>query len=331
MEDLKLQVLREFEVIPKRIIKEKSYYICKTDKGNRIVKKSFDTKENLEFQNEVKVHLYDNGFRNIDVFSISRNRKPYVEIENNIYVMTEMKEAKESNYSDRDGFLKVVKEVARFHRIGKGINFGGEIFYQCEGIIEKSTRNLQELSAIRKKLKTQRKLLDFDVLFLKNYSYYEEELRETIAILENSEYIEEKSKAKERGQICHNLLKEENVLQIKEGVYISSFSKIEVGSKLQDIAMLIQRHRKSAGEEAMSIQEIVENYSEENEITKEESKILYGILKYPEKYMKIVNQYYSKKRSWIPNAINNRMGVIVDSKGSYEKYIKKFGLEFFVE
>ena len=323
MEELKLQVLREFEVTAKRIIKEKSYYICNTDKGVKIVKKTFDTRESIIFQNKIKNHLYENGFRNIDMFKLSKAEIPYVEMGGEIYVMTEFVEGRESNFWEKEEFLRVVKEVAKMHKVGQGIKFDNEIFYREENLIKKSEKNLSEMKAIRKRISSQKKILDFDVLFLNNYNYYEEQLKETIEILKSNRYIEEKECAENRIQICHNLLKEENIQQTKEGIRIGSFSKVNIGSKIQDIAMLVQRHRKST-REAIDIEEIIEVYNSENESMEEERKILYGILKYPEKYMKVVNQYYSKKRSWVPGAINNRMETIIESQREYKKYIENF-------
>lgn len=331
MEDLNPQVLEQFGIKCKNIVKDKSCYICRTDEGNKLVKRVFDSKESLIFQNEIKVYLYENGYTNVDMFSSSTSGMPYVSIERDTYVMTDLLEGVELDFKDEKLFLNTVKEMARLHKVGTEINFKNKIYYESDNLIDKSKKNLVELEIIKKKLKKQKKLLDFDVIFLKNYDYYKGQLEETIKILESSNYIEEKKIAENKNQFCHNLLKEENILLAREEVYIGGFSKAVVGTRLKDVAMLIQRHKKYAEEVAIPIEKIVEVYSLENELSERDLKILKGILKYPQKYMKIINQYYIKKRSWAPSAINNRIERLVNRKNEYEEYLSKFGLEFFTE
>ncbi len=322
MDDLNIQVLQGFGIRAKRIIKEKSYYICNTNMGYRVIKKSFDTSDNIAFQHKIKEHLYSLGFINTDRYYLSNYKKPYVEYDNNNYVMTDLFDYREADFSDNREFEQIIKNVALMHKFSKGIDFNCKVNYGNDNVVDLYKKNIIELTNIKKRINNQRKFSDFDVLFIKNYKFYLEQLQDAVELLEKSSLKKYIKKAKTQLCICHNLLKEENILLDGEIMYILNFSQSYVGYSLFDIVSLIQRYLKYTPIKRLSIYNIFDIYDKYNPLEKEEIEIIYPLLKYPNKFIKLCSQYYSKKRTWTPSAITNRMENIVNTRDYYYSYLE---------
>ena len=327
MEDLNMQILLEFEVKPRRIVKEKSYYICHTDKGIRLVRKSFDTCEHIMFQYRVKEHLAqfdqaDNKNIRTDRYYCSAAGKPYVSFEDNIYVMTDMFPYQESDLGKIEEIEKIIEATAIFHIYARNVKMDDANKYFGENdLVGRYKKNVAELNSIKKKIGIQKRMSDFDVLFIKNFHYYMNDLQKAIEILEKTNLQSYINKARARGQVCHNLLKEENIFYHNELLYILGFSHAALDYNLYDVCNVIQRHVKDMPQKPHSIHRLLELYHQSNPIQAEEVEILYALLKYPHKFIKICNQYYSRKRTWTPSVLNNRIQHLIAGQKAYADFI----------
>ncbi len=316
-----MQVLQGFRIRPKRIVKEKSYYIISTDKGSRVIKKCMDTKGHLLFQNEIKEFLHRSGFKNVDRFYLSTQSTPFFEYDENIYVMTDHFNFKESVFSDNEDFVKIIKTVSEFHKVSANIDFKNESYYGNENLTTTYKKQIIEIETIKKGIRQRGKLSDFDVLFLKNYDHYMELMKESLQLLEKTKLSVALAYSKNAKTISHNLLKEEHLLIDHDKVYITGFSQACIDYQIFDVCAIIQRYAKNLPLEHFGVYDILELYDKTNPIAKEDVEILYPILIYPNKFVKICKQYYAKKRSWTPSAIINRMSEVIDSKEKYENFV----------
>lgn len=322
MDDLNSAIFRGFSIKIKNIVKNKYYYICNTDKGYIVIKKTFDKSENILFQHEIKEHLYNSGFTNIDRFLLSTNEKPYFSLGNATYVATNYINYNEADFSNKSQFEDIIKNIAIMHKLLINIKFSDIILYSESDIVHGYQSSLQNFNSIKKRIAAQSKLSDFDVIFLKNYSFYNKVILESIDILNSTNIKEQMLTAKKNNMVSHNLLKEENILIDNNLVYITNFLNSNISPQILDISFLIRRYMKVFQEDNFSINEIVHIYSKYNDtFTQEDFKILYPLLKFPYKYLKICSQYYSKKRTWVPSAIINRMESLISNKELSEQYI----------
>ncbi len=323
MDDLNIHVLQGFGIRAKRIMKEKSAYILSTDKGYKMIRKSFDTCDSISFQHEIKEFLAKKGFLFTDRFDMSVNCKPYIEYDNNIYTMTSVFDFKEADFFDKTLFIKIIEQIATFHKVAQKINFSSKVHYGDSQIIETYKKNLEELNIIKKKISSQKRFSDFDVLYIKNYNYYKEQIETTIELLEKTKVKRYLQMARLNNTICHGLLKEENILTDNPNVYIINFSNASIGYSLFDLCNIIKRYVKNLPQNYLTISEIIDIYSKINPLEQEELSILYPLLLFPHKFIRICGQYYSKKRTWTPSAIANRMETVVNSKEAYHEYVKQ--------
>ncbi len=333
MEDMSSFVLKGFGVKCRKIVKEKTYYICNTDKGIKVVKKSLDNSSRITFQHEIKESLYNKGFLYTDRFNLSVQNKPYVTFNDSIYTMTDLYDFKEISFEDNKQVENAVATVAKMHRSSEDIKYSCEPFYNDEDTVSVFKKSMLDFKATKKTIKGQKRLSDFDVIFLKNYEFYIDQISNSIALLEKTKLDYYNKRSVERNIICHNLLKEENILLDGESVYIITFSQACIDYYLFDLVKLIGRYIKNmvstpqSLKGALPISEILNIYGKINPLTNEEIHILYALLSYPGKYLKLCEQCYSKKRSFIPGAIVNRLEEIINNQLMTKWYINCLGKE----
>jgi len=320
VEDLNAQVLQGFGVRAKRIVKEKSYYICSTDEGYRVIRKSADTRAHIAFQHALKEQLYERGFSGTDRYYPTADGVPFFEFGDNAYVMTGLFKHREADFGNVADLEKVMRQVAAFHNVARGLKFE-QPFYGNENVLESLRKQATEIDGIKKLIGQRSRLSDFDVVFLKNYEGYRRLMRESLQILEGTRLSQLKAVAKAENAVCHNLLKEEHLLIDGNNMNLIGFSQAAVDYFVFDLCAVIQRYAKNRNKAHMNIGSVLELYDKHRPLTKDDALILLGLLKYPSKFVKICRQYYSKKRTWTPSAIINRLEGIVEGKEAYDRFV----------
>ncbi len=318
MEELNSAVLRGFGLKAKKIVREKAFYICNTNVGYRVIKKSFDDCQSILFQHQLKEHLYAKGFWNTDRFFLSVNNDPYFIFSDDIYVCTELFDYREVNFSDHTEFLHIVEEVARFHSLARELTFDRPIVSNYPK--EEYSKAFNELQSIKRSINSQKRLSDFDVHFLKNYNYYLDKVKISMELFKNPVFMELLESSLQAGTVSHGRLKEENIL-IDNEIYLTKFSDARIGEQMMDLCSLIQRHVKYS-DQPVPLDRVLEAYSRFISINESRRELLVYLLIYPEKYVSICRQFYSKKRTWTPSALATRIEDIINSRDKFEAYLK---------
>ncbi len=318
-------VLHNFGFKAKKIIKEKSYYICSTERGIKVVRKSFDSCEHIMFQHEVKEQLFANGFAFTDRFYLSQQNTPYVQTDDGVYIMTGLFDYREVSFTLKSDAVLAASALSLFHVSSRGEKTSGQLFCGSENTLSTFKKGEEYLASIKKGLSSQKRLSDFDVLFLKSYEFYMAKIHEAIALLDDNLLEEKRRQAQKQNNVCHGLVKEENVLLNGNDVYFVGFSAASIDYGLFDLSKLIKRILKSISsandKTVVPVQDVLTAYDKNIRLEKEEIVLLHALLKYPSRFLKICGQYYSKKRSFTPNAINNRMEALVSNKEIQDWYI----------
>lgn len=334
MDELNAQIFYGFGLKLRKITKNKSRFICLTDKGLKVIQRINGQPLNeflnrIVFQHKVKEHLYANGFYT-DRFDLSIKGQPFYIYNGGIYVSTSYLQSSESNFSDRTSFKKIVSKVAVMHSILKTFNAYDTDTIDTADTIEKNYFNadeiynsvLEKMSCIKKNISKYKQLSDFDVMYYKNYDYYINQLDLWHEAIIKSNYEAMQHYAVENKFVAHNLLKEEYILMDRDEVYITNFLESSCDHYLVDLCSLIKRHFKADPYNPVSISEILKIYSGTVPLSSDEIKALYALFMFPDKFIKICSQYYAKKRTWIPSAFISRIEFTIKTQDIYNKFIE---------
>ncbi|MDR1665108.1 MAG: hypothetical protein LBR83_09355 [Clostridiales bacterium] len=323
MGELNSAVLKQFGLRVGKVSREKAYFICETPEGAYRVSKTADTPGRIFFMHELKERLTGAGFPWVDRYAVALTGEPFATAGGDRYVMTAFTPRRESDFTDFIDFSRVVEAVARWHSLARAVDFSPKaaVMIPAQTLPEIFRKQTSELAATRKRVSRQARLSDFDVLFIKNANHYMAQMNKAAAALEATGYGARKALALSEKHICHNSLKEEYLPVSGEQVWVTHYSEACVDLQLIDLCGLIRRYVQRTGLCARPLANLLEIYSRFAPLGQGDVEILRAMLLYPYPFIKITSQYYSKKRSWTPNAITNRMQQALLERDIYEKYI----------
>ncbi|MCL2416051.1 MAG: hypothetical protein FWD01_04470 [Defluviitaleaceae bacterium] len=316
MEGAISSAIRGFNIRCNKILRDKFGFICITNTGTRRLARAFGGIPDILFCHGVKEYLFNCGITEIDRYYLSIQNAPYFAVGEDIYMLTDFFEESENIFHDNDMFLNALSQIGKIHANLRGLEIKPKNIRPSLG--EDSEKTLERLKAIRRKLMKAGKFSDFDMLFLEGMDFFAEFIEEWNKISKESEII----KIKEIGQsrfICHNLLKEENMFIESEKFYITNFIASSYCHYIYDLAYIIKRYFLSRAlaieaEKPLNMEKILEIYNIQNPINDIEIKFLRILLLFPDKFIKISDSYYCKKRVFVPKTFSLRMEDIIRTK-----------------
>ena len=286
-------------------IREKGYY--KTRDQTRMIRKAKEMPAQILERYHISEHCIQAGYPWMERYHLSKSGQPYVQSGNDYYIMTDLIRHREADFSDPQEFLQIVEAIAHWHTCARSVDTGTEPrrnFNTIQPLSDVFLRQGAALESIRKRVGKHSRWSDFDVLFLKNYQRYKERIQGAQQLLESTGYLKRWNKARQMKHICHGGLKEDCLRISGKEVYITKLEHASYNYQLNDLCSLIRRRERR---EKMDRALIYEAYSKNIPLEPEEEIILEAMLLYPTAFVKIVMEYYQKKRSWTPAAMANKM------------------------
>ncbi|MCL2377770.1 MAG: hypothetical protein FWC77_01435 [Defluviitaleaceae bacterium] len=319
MEKLSPIVLEAFGIHSRRVRREKGRYLCETENGLMSIYITYEPPEAIRLQHSIKEGLAAKGFTWTDRFQPARSGQPIIQVGRETYVMVRYPNMRrETDFENETDVLQAFEFLARFHLAARGMSKLAPISPPMPEIY---ARQMAEMAQAGKQARRGPRMSDFDVAFIKHAPRFGETMQECISRLADTGYAKLHMQAVHEGAVCHNALKEENFLVAGDSTYIINFSEATIDLQLADLAALIRRYAQRSTK-GIPVCRLLEAYDSINPLPADAQDILYALLIFPWAFIKIITQYYSKKRNWTPGGIISRMDTILAERDSYEKYVK---------
>lgn len=322
MEDFTTNLVKKYNVRPKYIKKLKYMYICTTDRGVRLLRPVNYDISKIVFVHNIKTHLLQKGFDKMDFYYISEDGLPYVLNGNTPYVMTDYINYRECDLSEHSEIRSSIMNIANFHKLSQGFVHHNVNTTPLD-VLEFFRKKLNNLTRMKRQLSKQKNLLDLEVSFIKNYEFYYREAFSSIEIIEKFNHTKLSNIAIKNNMICHNSLKEDNILFNNKDVYLTNFENITIDHFIYDLANFILRYIIKQGENCISIEEILYTYSKINYVDKNILPILYAILKFPTRYIDCCQSFFDTRRNFTPVGISTQIETILGLKEFHSNFINK--------
>ncbi|MCL2235232.1 MAG: hypothetical protein FWB98_02190 [Defluviitaleaceae bacterium] len=305
-----------FGLTAKNANREKFGFLCETEEqGFVLVQKTIATDENSEnilFQHQVKEHLYKKGFTQIDRFFVTeQGGTPCLKSSGDLFTVARGFNKPKADYAQKDQLLAVVAELGKIHKISEGVKFDGEPKKRREATSPEKALGL--LSSQKKKLMKAGRFSEFDMIFLKAYEKFEPYIQAWGGIpkdvLGNNNYI------------CHNLLKEENIFMEDKPIF-TNFVAASYGHYLTDLVYLVKRYLKAEPQGDLPMADIFEAYKKGHPEALLDQDFFKAKLMYPDKFIKVAKEFYSKNRSFAPKAYLTQMEECLERGIALENYLQ---------
>ena len=165
---------------------------------------------------------------------------------------------------------------------------------------------------------------DFELNFLLAFDFFYEDAKKALKLLKDYDYDSFYKESMLKGLGCHGNYTYHNILITKEGVAITNFEKCCIGVQIMDLYQLFRKCMEKNNWDKNYGHTILNGYTSVRNISKEEYRILYLLLLYPEKFWKVTNYYINNKKSWISKRNIEKLTILQEQASYKNEFLKEF-------
>jgi len=315
--DFGINLLAHFGITGVKAVKERGYYLCDTANGFVKIHRTSDEPMEIYTRHDLLKKLENAGFLNGELILETPQGIPYVNLGRDMFIMCRHIPGRDLDLDNPNDIALALETLARFHQAACNISVGYE---PSPLLTEVYAKQSAALNHAVKQVNRRPRLSDFDILLIKYANLYGDYAADAQSALAKTDYAALHSQALSQGRVCHNALKEENLPIYKDSCYLLNLSDATIDLQLTDLSNFIRRYARRSSR-SIPIQRLIELYSKFNPLPDSARAIIHAQLSYPWPFMKIVSQYYSKKRNFTPVAITSRMTEVLEEQAAYDGYV----------
>lgn len=301
--------------------------VCRTDRGLRELKKPRGSVENLRLAFCVKEQLQKNGFGNTSRFYRALDGEPFYRHDGILYTLEDVMPAEALPEDHTEDFVRGAETLGRMHQAAAGL-CNDAARWDRERLPRLYAKRRSELAKIRRRNDKRGNYDAIDLLLIRNYDRFMGQVREAEELLQKGGYREAVDRAAKEGAFCHNAYKGEALRVSEKGeIFVGSFDKCGSELPLADLAAYLRRYFKKTEGSAAGVAAMLESYGKHCPLSAADLTILRGMLVYPEKFLRLVNEYYNRRRACVSPAMQERLAAAAreEEKGRILKEIIEKG------
>lgn len=281
--------------------------VCRTDQGLWELKKSRGSAESLRLAFAVKAQLQKNGFYNISQMRQALDGEPFYRQEGVLYFLEAPMPPQVLEEDGTAAFVKGAETLGRMHAAVRGLP-SDAAKWETDRLPRLYAKRRRELAKIRRRNDKRGGYDAIDLLLLQYYDQYMTQAAEAEALLREGGYGEAVERAAAQGAFCHNAYKGEALRLDANGmVFVGNFDKCSAELPLADVAAYLRRYVKKTGGDAAGVRAMLECYAAHCPLSAKDRTLLQGMLVYPEKFLRLINEYYNKRRTCVSPAMQERL------------------------
>lgn len=318
MNEKSIAVLEQYELEVERVKRGRGAFFVETKEGIYRLQEYKGSLRRLLYEESIKEIIDRDGKINVD--TIYKNREGELlskDVLGDAYLLCRHFEGSECDVRNRNDILRAIQALAQMHNVTEKIAVDmQEYLPELSDCAEDIRKHNEELRRIRNYIRKKKKKTLFEYEILDNFEDY-------YAIAKEMEEEIEKADGCRRG-ICHGNYNYHNLLISQEGIAVLHFEHSGYGILMKDLYFFMRKIlEKYDWNEAIGMG-MLEQYDKVRSISVEENKLLKLLFTYPEKYWKVLNHYYNKNKSYLPDHICDKMKKVYKQQKNKEKFCLGF-------
>lgn len=295
-----------YEMEIESIYKGRGITILRTDKGIRVLQPLETSESRLEQEAQLKEELYDAGYKAIDRFIRNRDGELITcDRYHTPFVLKEYFEGRECNIRQESDMLEAVTNLAKLHLALQRIE--PKVQRKELKTLHTFQRHNQEMKRVRNYMRQIPTKSDFDYLYLSCFEKFFGQGEEVVNELERVK----DTLVNMRWHYCHGAYHQHNVLMLKEGLATVNFEHFMVDNQMIDLYTFLRKAMEKNEYQPELLFHLVDAYNRLIPLSEEDYIFLYYLLRYPEKFWKISNQYNNMNKAWIPPKTFEKLETVI--------------------
>ncbi len=299
-------------------------HILDTNQGRMHLRQCQCSENRIIYVHDAKVHLSKNGFTNLDTYSESIDGKPYMEIDNQYYVMTPFIDGRECEFGDDTDAIRASVALALMHNSCKGFKprEGLSIPSDLGKLPESLGKRYDEILRMRRKAERERGA--FDYIYLDCVDKFLDLAEKSLTILNGLEYPRLIKKTLIEGGFCHHDYSYQNILIVGPQTYITGFECCSDEIRIYDVVNLLRRKMRKCSWNMQKASLLLDAYIEISPISSDEITIMKAMLLFPQKFWRVANRYYNSRRSWAQKNFTSMLEEVIAEYHEHIRFMNQF-------
>ena len=308
MEEIYEKIMREgYGLQLRHGTRTRTGLVCRTDKGLCELKKPRGSTDSLRLAFDVKKRLRENGFANISRCYPTLEGEPFYRQDGTLYILEDVLPQGTLAEDSAQTFLQGAETLGEMHAAAKGLA-SEAAHWEKNRLPQLYAKRRSELAKVRRRNDKRGSYDAIDLLLLQYYEPYMERAAEAEELLCRGGYAEAIARTAQEGGFCHNAYKGEALRQETDGrIFVGNFDKCSAELPLADLAAYIRRYFKKTEGTAAGISAMLERYGRHCPLSERDMILLQGMLLYPEKFLRLINEYYNRRRTCVSPAMRERL------------------------
>ena len=321
MEDKMGAIYKQYDIRIRDTYRIWGCTVLNTDKGEFVIKPYEGNETRALIDNAIKTHLFNNGYKYVDIIEANKVGEliSYNQYKNP-YIIKRMYSGQECDLRNENQVMLGVGELAVLHRILQSLVLPDELNDKIRkrNINEDLESRLKCIKRVRRYIIDKRQKNDFEIEFLKLFGKYINQGEEAVGLMREVNNLEENE------YICHGSFDQHSILFLPDSgeITITNFDKVVRGNQILDLYHYLRKTmEKNDWNESLGIK-MIGKYVDKSGVKEEELKILKILLQFPEKFWKIANQYYNKRKVWVSEKNYQKINSLNEQEEKRTRFIK---------
>ncbi|HEY5584463.1 MAG TPA: CotS family spore coat protein [Ruminiclostridium sp.] len=324
MHELEKELQENYDIKINSISNYRNMFIANTDNGKRLIKISNLMPDRINFVAEVKEHLFNNGFVNIDRNIYTNTGSSSITCNDQTIYMSKYIDGRECNLDSREETIKCAKLLAMMHKASNGCACSENSSARSElGRLPSCyKKRLDEIKKLKKS--AQKGKMQFDTLMCKYGDYFYDLGEKAISMLDTSDYFELVEDAEKSRNVSHHDFNHHNIFVQNDEMYLINFEYSCYDLKVYDLVNLLRRKMRKCDWNIDEAAIILNEYSKIESLSGSELYLMKIMLMFPQKFWRVANKYYNSRKTWSEQNYIGRLQEVIDEIKGHKVFVDKF-------
>lgn len=319
MNEKQMEIVEQYDVVVKESFRSRGCLHLDTDQGLLMVMPYSGSPLRLACELELQKMLEAEGFTNLDLIfpnkedsfiSYDKYRTPFI--------VKRAFEGRECSLKEEKDMERACRNLARLHRTLRKFPDYRVENRNTPSIPEMLWARKLELKRIRNYIKKSGRRSEFELTFTSCYGEFYGEAEQVVELARK-----QPEELWKRGYgICHGAYHQHNILMTPEGVATLNLGQFHFNQQILDLYNLMRKALEKNQFQRRMFEAALKGYEDEIRLEKEDLRLLWLLLSFPEKFWKISNQYYNSKKCWMPPKNLEKLKKTMDQNESRRRFLR---------
>ncbi len=323
MEDRQETAIARYELSVRRRYRSRGGWMLETNRGLKLLREYESIRSHFQLENQIKEHLIQNGFTQIDEVVPNEDGKLVTELETGEkYVLYQWFPGEECDLRSESCLMTAGENLGKLHQALRGFEEIETADGDSKELMEQFEKHNRELKRVNGYMKSKKRKSEFEIYAINCFRGYYEKACEAAERLEHCSYYQ--NAGEERQQVSHGDYNYHNLIRTAKGMATTGFEKAGGGLQLLDLTYFMRKTLEKNNWSKRAGEAVLSGYDKACTLSEEQMEFVYIMLAYPEKYWKLMNHYYNKKKSWLSAKSLEKLKDVGNMEKKREEFLKGY-------